>query len=98
MSPISPLVGVSARRPEPTPQWHSAAPPAAHRSHVRDAVEIADVAPVHTNPVSPERLAEIRAQIASGTYVTDHKLDVVVARLHAALTTTRPAPAEAGAA
>jgi len=98
MNPISPLAGFSARRPEPPAQLHGAAPPAAHRPHARDAVEIADVAPVHTNPVSAERLTEIRAQIASGTYVTDRKLDVVVARLHAALTSTRPAPVEAGAA
>ncbi len=98
MRPISPLVGVSPQRPEPTPQRHSAAPPMAHHLHVRDAVAIADVAPVHASPVAPERLAAIRAQIASGTYVTDRKLDVVVARLYKALTATRPAPAEAGVA
>ncbi len=91
MNTVCPLVGVAARPARPPHPWLAAAEPAAHRPHTRDVRETVEVAPENAPAVSEAaRVAEIRAEIARGEYLTEHKLNVVIERLHAALTAPRP--------
>ncbi len=90
MNTVCPLVGLAARPAWPPQPGLAAAEPRAHRSHPRDAIETVEVAPTSA-PARPTaaRAAGIRAEIARGEYLTEHKLNVVIERLHAALTTSR---------
>jgi|GEM_PF-4294209 len=98
MNTVCPLVGLAARPAWPPQPGLAAAGPKAHRSHPRDAIETVEVAPQNAPAVSEAaRVAEIRAEIARGEYLTEHKLNVVIERLHAALTAPR-APSGSGAA
>ena len=57
------------------------------RKEAQDQVEISSAAqaydaPAVAEPGMEQRIAEIKAQIAAGTYLTDDKLNAVVDKLH----------------
>lgn len=68
---------------------HRAAAPASERSYSASTSDQVDISPeaeflsqVHNLPdIRADRVAELRAQISSGTYETDDKMDAALSKL-----------------
>jgi anti-sigma28 factor (negative regulator of flagellin synthesis) len=62
-------------------------PTAASQPPQSDAVELTpDAADLPPDPALERRIAELRAQIAAGTYLTPEKLEITIERLRQELT------------
>jgi len=61
-----------------------------------DRVEFQSVPPADASQADQLRIEDIRQQIAAGTYLTEHKLNVVVDRLYEVLKAPKLAPESAG--
>ncbi len=86
---VSPTVLAASAGATTTPRARaSAATAESEPAGVHDHLELSSAATDYAEhsvdeSFRPEKVAEIRAQIDAGTYLTDQKLDVVVDRMHA---------------